>query len=302
MVVLARMASSSILILVVICVAMAAQEKETKTSQNKVDKPAQEKTPSAAKTKPESKLPSTLDKDGDCGDHCTKDGEVDWIALIGKLFEMYQNFQPSKSSGGSPIGDALLSAFKGSGDSAKPKSTRDSDTASESKQSSSSAQPDLSAALLGSIISNLAKAGASSKKGGAADPMDGLKSIIGMLGALDGKGGSGADSLDFSKLTPMLLQMLPSLLGTKSDGSQLNLLSMLMPLLDGQGEGGELLKTLVSQGLKMFLNGGKSGKDDSHGPDLDSLLSLAELFTKDTLKEDTSAPRETPKSKLKTEL
>lgn len=294
MVLLARWASSAVLVLLIVSVAMGAQDKVAKTAENKVDKTTGDKTPKSTEGKRKAKVP----------DHCTKDGQIDWIALMGKLFEMYQNYNPSKSSGGSPIEDALLSAFKGNAGTAKPKSTRDSDTASESKQSSGGTQPDLSAALLGSIMSNLAKAGAPSKKGGAADPMDGLKGIIDGLSALQGKdsaGGSGADSIDFSKLTPLLLQMLPSLLGTKSDSSQLNLLSMLMPLLEGQNEGGELLKTLVSQGLKMFLNSGKPG-DDSHGPDLDSLLSLADLFTKDTSKEDTSAPRETTKSKLKTEL
>lgn len=295
MAVLARLASYSVMFLVVVCIAMAAQDTASKTSENKVDKTAGEKTPKEAEAKSKTKMP----------DHCTKDGEVDWLALVGKLLEMYQNYKPSKSSGGSPLEEALLSAFKGNADTAAPKASGDSDTASDSKRSSGSAQPDVSAALLGSIISNLAKASAPSKKGGAADPMDGLKSIIDGLSALNGKdsaGGTGADSLDFSKLAPLVLQMLPSLMGKQSGGSQPNILSLLAPLLGGQQEGGQVLEKLVSQGLQMLFNDGKSGKDDSHGPSLDSLLSLAELFTKDTMKEDSSEPRDTPKSKLKTEL
>lgn len=294
MAVLARLASYSVTVLVIVCIAMAAQDTDSKTAENKVDKSAGDKAPKDTEAKAKTKMP----------DHCTKDGEVDWLALAGKLLEMYQNYKPSKSSGGSPLEEALLSAFKGDADTSAPKASTDSHT-SDSKRSSSSAQPDASAALLGSIISNLAKAGTPSKKGGAADPMDGLKGILDGLSALNGKGstgGTGADSLDFSKLAPLVLQMLPSLLGKQSGGSQPNILSLLAPLLGGQQEGGQVLEKLVSQGLQMLFNDGKSGKDDSHGPSLDSLLSLAELFTKDTLKEDSSEQQDTPKSKLKTEL
>ncbi|KAK8767510.1 hypothetical protein V5799_005715 [Amblyomma americanum] len=139
--------------------------------------------------------------------------------------------------------------------------------------------------------------------------MDNLKTVLEGLSALNGKdsssGGAGAESLDLSKLAPLVLQGLPSLLGSQGGGSQANVLSLLSTLMGSQqgGQGG--LEKVFSQALKTVFSPGQSGNDGTKDG-LESALSGAfESLLKAGLKDDSPSqetPKDTKKSKSRTEL
>lgn len=237
--------------------------------------------------------------------YCSKGGEIDWLAIMGKAIELYQNYasKSAESTSRSPLEDILQGLQQKPG-SATPKKDSEPSASTDAKKSKANPQPDISAALLGSLLSNLGSTGGDSQKADAANPTDSLKNVLEGLSALNGKGSSsgsaGADSLDLSKLGPLLLQGLPSLLGAQGGGSQPDVMSLLSSLMGSQqgGQGG--LEKMFSLAMKSIFSPNRPGKDATKDG-LESALSGAfESLLKAGLKEDSSShdtPKDAKKSK-----
>ncbi|KAL1418063.1 hypothetical protein MTO96_026338 [Rhipicephalus appendiculatus] len=126
----------------------------------------------------------------DLPEYCSKGGEIDWMAVLGKAFELYQSYSSKQTASRprTPLEEMLIAALTQKADSAVPPTTGETSENADAKESAG--QPDMSAALLGSLLSNLGNAGGSSKKSADADPMAGLKTMLDGLGALNGKDSS----------------------------------------------------------------------------------------------------------------
>lgn len=245
----------------------------------------------------------------DLPEYCSKGGEIDWMAVAGKAFELYQNYasKETASRARTPLEEMLVAALTQKADSAVPPATSESTANADAKDSAG--PPDISAALLGSLLSNLGNAGGSSKKSADADPMAGFKTMLDGLGALNTKesssGGPGAVGLDLSKLAPLIMQALPSLLGSQGSGSQASVLSLLGSLMGNQ-QGGQGLEKMFSHVLKTIFSPDRQGRDGSLADGLEPALSgVIESLLKAGLKEDASSkdtPKDTESSTLRTEL
>lgn len=247
----------------------------------------------------------------DLPEYCSKGGEIDWMAVLGKAFELYQNYASKQeaSAARSPLEDLLAAAFSQKTDSAVPRAKSETAENANGEGSTGTNQPDVTAALLSSLLSNLGNADGPSKKSAEADPMAGLKTVLDGLNALNGKGSSsgstGAGSIDLSKLAPLVLQGLPSLLGTQGSGSQASVLALLGSLLGNQ-QSGQGLEKIFSQVLKIIFNPDRKGKDGNLADGLEPAIStVIESLLKAGFKDDASAkdaPKDTEKSTLRTEL
>lgn len=255
----------------------------------------------ASQETPEKELP----------EYCSKGGEIDWMAVLGKALELYRNYASKQtvSKPRSPLEDILIAALSQKAGKAAPPAPSESTANADAVNSAGASQPDISAALLGSLLSNLGNTDASSKKSTEADPMAGLKTLLDGLSALNskdsGSGGQGAGSLDLSKLAPLVLQGLPSLLGSQGSGSQGSVLSLLGSLM-GDQQSGQGLEKIFSQVLKTIFNPDRQGKDGNLAEGLEPALSgMIESLLKAGFKEDAS-PKDLPKDAetptLRTEL
>ncbi|XP_075722400.1 uncharacterized protein LOC119167439 [Rhipicephalus microplus] len=252
----------------------------------------------------EASLEETSKKD--LPEYCSKGGEIDWTAVLGKAFELYQSYSSKQTASRprTPLDEILVAALSQKTDSAGPPSTGESAAKADAKDRAG--QPDISAALLGSLLSNLGNAGASSQNSADADPMAGLKTMLDGLGALNGKESSSASAggLDLSKLVPLIMQGLPSLLGSQGSGSQASVLSLLGSLMGNQ-QGGQGLEKMFSQLLKSIFSPDRQAKNGNLAEGLEPALSgVIESLLKAGLKEDTTkdATKDTESSTLRTEL
>nr|XP_050037373.1 uncharacterized protein LOC126534168 [Dermacentor andersoni]XP_054928704.1 uncharacterized protein LOC126534168 [Dermacentor andersoni]XP_054928705.1 uncharacterized protein LOC126534168 [Dermacentor andersoni] len=245
----------------------------------------------------------------DLPEYCSKGGEIDWMAVLSKAFELYQNYasKQAASPARSPLEDILAAAVLQKSDSAVPGEESGATGKPDAKESAGTPQPDVTAALLSSLLSNLGNADGSSKKSAEADPMAGLKTVLDGLNALNGKGSSSgsAGAIDLSKLAPLILQGLPTLLGTQGSGSQTSVLSLLGSLLGNQ-QTGKGLEKMFSQVLNTIFNPDRKGKDGGVADGLEPAISnVIESLLKAGFKDDASTndvPKDTEKSTLRSEL
>ncbi|XP_075554932.1 uncharacterized protein LOC142587654 isoform X2 [Dermacentor variabilis] len=247
----------------------------------------------------------------DLPEYCSKGGEIDWMAVLSKAFELYQNYasKQAASPARSSLEDILAAAVQQKSDNAVPGEESGTAAKPDAKESAGTHQPDVMAALLSSLLSNLGNADGSSKKSAEADPMAGLKTVLDGLNALNGKGSpsgsAGAGSLDLSKLAPLILQGLPSLLATQGSGSQTSVLSLLGSLLGNQ-QSGKGLEKMFSQVLNSIFSPDRKGKEGGVADGLEPAIStVIESLLKAGFKDDAStndAPKDTETSTLRTEL